>query len=449
MRYKDTEQVENYFPLYVSLFFLTAFLWLIYFFSGEPSYTKSISILANLKSLTESGSFYSLTDPIPLVLLYHWQHLSGLNYVPAYYSMIAFMFSLSLHLVFFLSKKNKLKMNQLLSLYMIALVPYMFETPLKFFNELFVFNLFLLLMVFVKEISLRNIVLFLGYLWAAFIADLVSAILFTSIFITFFSLKKSHEMRMKTTVFYKKKNFALIALLVYFAVFLFAIALISFRGFFNQSSLMYLLFNWFELLRYLIPLAGLIFIVSFLVSKEKELNSAISTGVILVISSLMIYHDLGKRENVLADLVEQKNRIIGLRDHGMIPPKVNIFADSLLSDFMYFHTGFKLKVSGSQEDKNRENRIPGRRDFIVISGIWAADRKEIDKNYKIGDYYKYFQLNQRTVVMNLVLFDRIVTRKIPPAASLVLQKVKELYNNEKETGYDLYRQKSIRLFSNQ
>jgi len=429
MRYSATRNDGNVLHQFASVIILTLLLWLVYTFSGELSFANSYTTLSNLKSYTESGKFISPSEPLPVVILYYWKHVTGLNYLTAFHLFVALLFSLVIHLVFSLLQQSKWKMNQYFSLFLIATIPYFYEIPFVMFNELVVVFVFALLMKIAKE---WNLVSFFGIFLLAYISinsALLAGIFFVSAYFIFLTVKKGREQRMKTTVFFKKKDIPGMMLIAYF-IFLVVLLIWAVKSdFFGVSGFSFVVSRYFFLLRYLLPLVLAMALVSFLFNEEKELNGSISTAIIIVLAAVCVYYDTRKKEFNPDELHGLKKQVDALRASGKISSRL-IYGDSLHRDFMYFHTSLLVQTRG----------IPDKRDFLIVPGIWKADRKEIDNNYKIDSYYQYYQLDNRTVLMNRVLFDRIIKNNSPAAVAFLLKE--RMYNkNEKETAYELYLKK--------
>lgn len=144
----DLERSNKANPIFIflSAIGLAVILSVLYNWFGEPLNPEAMEVLANLRSLTEEGKFFSDQPPLPFLVLNLWKSITGLNYTTSFFSLSAFIFSLGIHCIGFTLQREKWKPNHYLFCYLSAITPLTYSIPLVFYPELF--SLFFLLILF-------------------------------------------------------------------------------------------------------------------------------------------------------------------------------------------------------------------------------------------------------------------------------------------------------------
>lgn len=328
--------------------------------------------LANLRAITEGSVFFGYEEPMSILFLYFWKTLFGLNYLTAFQTLSALLFSLCLHLIMLLFRKGDWKLNHYFLVYFSAYLPYSHEFPTVYFNEL-LGTLFILLLFHTFRLeTILDLLLLPVLIIITFMADLRFFLLGFTIFVVIQSLIGMGKMKSRTTVFYKRKNIPLIVLLSYLGMVILFLVFSSITDFFGESSFFGLVGYWFRVVVYILPAFLLLFVGNILLGTEKELRTMAFT-VILVISifGIILLNYSRYNPNLQKDIEIQKNELV------RIQPQIlglgNIYVDPILSNYLYFQT--KL-VTQHFQSKTKTNT-----DLLYVSDIWQADINEIEKKY--------------------------------------------------------------------
>lgn len=132
--------------LFLSVIGLTVVLSVLYNWFGEPLNPEAMEMLANLRSLTEEGKFFSDQPPLPFLVLSLWKSVTGLNYTTALFTFSAFIFSLGIHWIGLIFQREKWKPNHYILCYLSAITPLTYSIPLVLYPECL--SLFFLLILF-------------------------------------------------------------------------------------------------------------------------------------------------------------------------------------------------------------------------------------------------------------------------------------------------------------
>lgn len=358
-------------------FFLSIFILFIIFsiyLSLRPILADlhAYVFLANLRAITEGSVFFGYEEPLSILFLYFWKTIFGLNYLTAFQTLSAVLFSLCLHLILLLFKKGDWKLNHYFLVYISAFLPFSHEFPIVYFNEL-LGTLFILLLfhTFRLETAL-DLLLFPILVLVSFMTDLRFFLLVFTIFVVIQCLRGMGNMRSRTTVFYKRKNIPQIILLSYLgAVFIFLV-FSSISNFFGESSFFSLVGYWFRVIVYILPAFLLLFVGNILLGTEKELRTMTFTVILgISILGIVLLNYSRYNPNLQKDLEIQKNELV------RIQPQIlglgNIYVNPILSNYLYFQT--KLVTQHFQP------REKSKTDLLYVSDIWQADINEIEKKY--------------------------------------------------------------------
>jgi len=420
---------ENPFKILASILVLSGVLLLFYYLKGEPNRPQTYNHLANLKSLTEDKQLFSASDPVPTLILFFWKKISGTNYVPAFRTVSVFLFALFLHLSMRLFVRNEWKINHYGLIYLIAFLPYLNSVPEENYSELVTAIFILLIFLSFRLESILDVLLFAILTIFAFFSNFMTFLWGFSAFVI--KAGTLGAQRTKTTVFYKRKNIPKLILLVYLAVFFLAILILGLFGFFGDSSFRFIFQSLLNHFLGFGVIIGFIFIGQYLLKSEKELNSPVSTGILIVLIVISGIYVFRKDTAVsLNELVSQKNEIHAMRMKGLISKADRIFADKSLADFSYFHSKEKLSYLNFEE--------MGANDLLVVNGIWVADRNQIDKLFRSRKPL-YYPLNSTSVLMRKELVEKILPLQSKDDLQFRGKLLKYLSESKKRTRFDGFR----------
>ncbi len=366
---KDT---HNPIAFFTSVLFLGVCFFLYLYLRPVPPDPKTYVYLANLRALTESGVYFGPQEPLSILLLYFWKSLFNLNYLTTLQSLAAFIFSLSLHLILLLILKRQWKLNHYFLVYFSAFLPLSHEFPIVFFHELLGLLLILLIFHTFRMESILDLILFPVLVTAAFLADLRFFVLGFTVFAVFRSYLAGEKVRMRTTVFYKRKNIPYILLFGYLFCLISVLILFSYLDFFSPSSLKDLFIHWGKICLYLFPAFSTIFLGKVLLDTEKELRSPIFTSILIVITVSVILWNYSKyNPNSNSRLESEKDLLI--KSIPMLEGSTHAFIPPETAHFLYFKT--KIRMNYLIPEPAPPNS------YLRLEEIWQADINEINRLY--------------------------------------------------------------------
>ncbi|WCL47684.1 hypothetical protein [Leptospira sp. GIMC2001] len=405
-------------PLQFFLSILILFvIFLIFLFQRPvPANPETYSYLANLRAVTESGSFFGIDEPLPIMLLYFWKSLFSLNYLTAFQSLAALLFSISLHLLLLLFRKTQWKANHYFLVYLASFLPLSHEFPLTYFNELLGLVFILLIFHTFRMETFLDLLLFPALVIVAFFSDFRMFLLGFSIFTIYQGTKSMQAVRSRTTVFYKRKNIPFIIMISYFSVL--AVMLISFSAvdFFSQTSFYDLIAHWSLIIFHLGPCILILAIGNILLGTEKELNTRTFTGILIISIFAVIFYNYSsydsklddQLENIKEDYVRSQSRIQGIGQ---------VYSNPVLSNYLFFQTKIAHKYIGAS---TREDFS-----YLHIDDIWQADLNEINKRYTIkrkDRKVELYPLGQKSILISKTIEDRIAKE---PETNLYRKKLED------------------------
>ncbi|MFA4793580.1 hypothetical protein [Leptospira kirschneri] len=389
----DLERSNKANPIFIflSAIGLAVILSVLYNWFGEPLNPEAMEALANLRSLTEEGKFFSDQPPLPFLVLNLWKSITGLNYTTSFFSLSAFIFSLGIHCIGFTLQREKWKPNHYLFCYLSAITPLTYSIPLAFYPELF--SLFFLLILFLafRMETLGDIFLLIVCILGSFFSHFTVFFVGITIFIVKAGTVGIRERKKHQSVFFKRRNIPQLVLLVYLGIFLTLLTVLILTGFYGESSFE----NFYKLLwKYLLnfgPLFLILYLGNFLLKSEKELNTIAASTVLIVVLLVSAYFSVKpitginsvKLDTLIKDLVNLKNREVVRNDE-------KIYADLAVSSYVYFHSKQKLMFVRPKEWRNR--------DYLFLEEIWLADKREMLKRYTIKNSLFIFLSGEQILI---------------------------------------------------
>lgn len=385
----------------VSTIFLTGLLTLLYSWHGDPSNPESFGVLAELRSLSEEGIFFSYREPLPFLLLYVWKSVLGLNYVAAYLSFGAFFLSLAVHLCAYLLQRETWKLNHYLLCYVAAINPLSYGIPLYHLGELVSLSFLLLLFLSFRMETVLDLLL----LVSCTLLGLFSHFTFFLVGFTIFVVKAGtvgiQEKKKQQSVFFKRRNIPKLFLFGYLSFFALLLILLGNLDFYGPHSFSFL---WKAIWSYLLGFGSLVLVLfagTFLLRSEKELNSlpaSIAAFFLIVLSGYFSVRPIvGLDKAKLSALAKD---VSALRGRLVVDPEERIYASPEIASYVYFSTKQKLSYSGSSEIRDK--------DYILLSEVWAVDRKLLQREVKAKNAPFLF-LSGEKILVNGFLWKRIQT----------------------------------------
>ena len=399
MNYLERNNNETLLHTIISSVILFASLWFAASYRNYP-FSDSYIYLANLKSLLSGGSLIFDVPVVGTWIMAGVVSVTG-DVMAAYYAYNALVYSVMLHLAMLFFRKEKWLMNHYLSVYMIAFIPYFFSHGFDGDNSVLAFAILFLLLHFVRAGDNWLILVPFG-LFALFLTGLDLFILNFSLLLVYLRIKNIESRKAHSSVFFKRKDFFLYFIIIYIVAVITFIIYAASTGFFDGGLLNKMLHASVYLFA-----AGALLVANFLLGSEKELNNRVSTVILLVGTAILAYYSV----NRLADRSDLKKL------SGIVRPADRIFADKNNAAYNWFTSGESINY------RNLEEAASG--DYILLNDVWAADRKDINENFRITRR-TYFLIDERSILVRKLLFDAIITRNIPVAVAL---KARELKSN--------------------
>ncbi len=388
----------------LSVLFLTGLLILLYSWHGDPSNGESFRILAELRSLSEEGRFFSFQEPLPYLLLFLWKSIFGLNYIPAYVSFAAFFLSLAIHLCAYLMEKETWKLNHYLICYLAAINPLTYGVPLHMLGELVSLTFLLLLFLSFRMDTVLDLIL----LVSCTLLGLFSHFTFFLVGFTIFIIKAGtvgiQAKKRQQSVFFKRRNLPKLFLFGYLSFFALLLILLGNLNFYGPHSFAYMGQTIWTYLLGFGSLILILFVGTFLLRSERELSSlpaSIGIFFVIVLSGYFTVHPIiGEDKEKLNSLAKD---IISLRGRLVIDPDERIYASPEIASYLYFYTKQKLSFTGSAGIRDK--------DYLLVPEVWAVDRKLLLREVKAKNTPFLF-LSAERVLINGFLWKRIQTDPI-------------------------------------
>ncbi|MBE7413401.1 MAG: hypothetical protein HS129_15300 [Leptospiraceae bacterium] len=425
---------ENPFKILSSILALSVIVFIFFTLKGDPSNPETFQHLSNLKSVTEEGSLFSATEPIPIYTLSIVKKIFRANYIPIFRTISVFFFAIFLHLSMKLFVKDKWNLNHYIILYLVAFLPYINSIPEKYFGELVSAIVLISIFLTFKMESILDIILFVLLTLLAFFSNFMTFLFGYSGFVIKASILGAR--RTKVTVFYKRKNIPKLILLVYLSLFFLILLTLGVFDFFGKHSFHFIFHSFLDhLLSFGISL-GIVYVGQFLLKSEKELNSPVSTGILIILIAVSGIYNFKKEGFNLSELNLQKNEIHSLKMRGVISKADQVYSDKFLADFAYFYSKEKLKYHNLEEMKAN--------DFLVVNGIWTSDRNQIGKLFH-SNKPLFYPLSSTSVLMRKELIEKILQSKEELPFKGKLQKV--LNEFEKRTPFDNFKFSLYSIFN--
>ncbi|MGJ4754497.1 hypothetical protein [Leptospira kmetyi] len=361
--------------LFLSSIGLATVLSVLYNWFGEPLNPEAMGILANLRSLTEEGKFFSDEAPLPFLVLNLWKSITGLNYTTAFFSLSAFIFSLGIHLIGVTLQREKWKPNHYILCYLSAITPLTYSMPLVFYPELF--SLFFLLILFLafRMETLGDIFLLVVCILGSFFSHFTVFLVGMTIFVTKAGTVGIRERKKHQSVFFKRRNIPQLVLLVYMGAFLALLTVLITTNFYGENSFE----TFYKLLWSYVanfgPLFLILYIGNFLLRSEKELNTISASAALIVILLVSAYFSVKPTSGINATKLSAFTKdLVNLKSREVIQTDEKIYASPAVSSYVYFHSKQRLFPIQPKEWKNR--------DYLFLEEVWLADKREMLKRYK-------------------------------------------------------------------
>jgi len=388
--------------------------------------------LANLRSLTEEGGFYSAREPLPFVILLFWKKISGLNYIPAFLSLAGIFYSLFLHLFLLLLRKDSWGRNHYLFLLLAAFLPFSYIFPTTFFPETVCLVFILLVFLTFRFEKLTDLLVFPLLTLLAFFSSFTMFYLGFSFFVIFSGIRGARKQAKKTSVFYKKRNIPFIFVTSYLIFFVISLLLISYFHFLGENSVSFLFGEWLTLAKYLFLPLLILGIGHILLKTEKELNTytaSVVTLILIAISIFFIYRDLTKSDK---EPWEAKTNSI---------TKAFGQATILKSDPIYLPKEFSYALYFMTETKTNYLRLADEnpKTFLYVTGIWSQDVLLIQKSLlgkRGGRVLGLISLGEDSILIQKGLLERL--RTVPALDFIVKKSIETWQSFEPTNGYHRY-----------
>jgi len=402
--YKERKPL-NPIAFFLSIFILFGIFWLYLNLRPVLADPESYIFLANLRAITEEGAFFSWEEPLPVLLVFFWKSIFGMNYLTSFQSIAALLFSVNLHLILLLFRKGEWKFNHHFLVYISAFLPYSHEFPILHFHELVGLTFLLLIFHTFRMETLLDLFLFPALLLVSFFTDLRMFIIGFTIFIVWSCLRAMSSNKSRTTVFYKRKNIPFIILSSYLLGLFITLILFSIFDFFGDSSFTKLIIHSSTMLFYLAPAFFLLLVGNILLGTEKELNTRTFTGILVACILVAVYFNYSNYDETMDDLLESKKEDF-IRSQSLVSNRSIIYSDPITSHYVYFATKIKNRF---YEIESRDSNS-----YLYLDDVWQADLVDINKRYparKRDRRIELIPLGNRSAFLNKNLQDRIVSDK--------------------------------------
>ncbi|WP_135760003.1 hypothetical protein [Leptospira idonii] len=396
--------------------------------------------MANLRSLTEEGGFYSAREPFPFLILVFWKKISGLNYIPAFLSLAGFFYSLFLHLFLLLLRREAWGRNHYLLTFLSAFLPFSYGFPTAYFPETVALVFILLVFLTFRLEKLTDLLVFPALTLLAFFSSFTMFYLGFSFFVVFSGIRGARKQAQRTSVFYKKRNVPFIFLTSYLVFFFLSLFLISYFDFFGPSSLRYLFGEWLMESKLVFLPVLILGVGHILLKTEKELNTytaSIVAVILIAVSIFFIYRDLTKTEKEpwevrSSGITKAYGQAALLKSDPIYLPKEFAYA-------LYFSTHTKSFYHKTKEESPKS--------FLYVTGIWPQDVLLIQKTLlgkRGGRLAGLVPLGEDSILIQKSLSDRL---KAYPALDFIGKKVYEVWEELPGiTLYQMYLQKQQNYF---
>ncbi|PKA16260.1 hypothetical protein [Leptospira haakeii] len=424
----DLERNRKANPALISLstLFLTGLLTLLYSWHGDPSNGESFRTLAELRSLSEDGKFFSFREPFPFLLLSFWKSIFGLNYIPAYLSFGAFFLSLGIHLCAYIMERETWKLNHYLFCYLAAINPFSYLVPLNMLGELVSFSFLLVLFLSFRMETVVDLLILVSCTVLGFFSHFTFFLIGFTIFVIKAGTVGIREKKKQQSVFFKRRNLPKLFLFGYLSVLVLGIILLGNLNFYGAHSFG---FMGQAVWKYLLGFGSFIlilFVANFLLRSEKELNSlpaSIGIFALIAISGYFTIRpilgvDKIKLNSLAKDVTSLKGRLIVDQDE-------RIYVSPETSAYLYFISKQKTHFTSYPEIREK--------DYILLSEVWAVDRKLLQREVKAKNT-PYLFLSGERVLINGFLWKRIQTD--PSLKTLKARSIEAKSELSDQKGYD-------------
>ncbi|EKS07727.1 hypothetical protein [Leptospira santarosai] len=377
--------------LFLSVIGLAVVLTVLYNWFGEPLNPEAMEMLANLRSLTEEGKFFSDQPPLPFLVLNLWKSITGLNYTTALFTLSAFIFSLGIHWIGLILQREKWKPNHYILCYLSAITPLTYSIPLVFYPEcLSLFFLLILFLAFRME-TLGDIFILVVCILGSFFSHFTVFLVGFTIFVVKAGTLGIRERKKHQSVFFKRRNMPQLVLLAYMGVFSTMLIVLIVTNFYGANSFEVFYRLLWSYLANFGPLFIILYVGSFLLKSEKELNTVAASAVLIVILLVSVYFSVKPTSGLnAAGLGAFTKDLMSLKNRGVIQTDEKIYASPSVSSYVYFHSKQRLQSIRPKEWKNR--------DYLFLEEIWLADKREMLKRYKFKNPQFVFLSGERILI---------------------------------------------------
>ncbi|PJZ52833.1 hypothetical protein [Leptospira adleri] len=429
----DLERSNKANPIYLflSAIGLSVVLSVLYNWFGEPLNPEALNVLANLRSLTEEGKFFSDQAPLSFFILDFWKSITGLNYTTAFYSLSAFVFSFCIHVIGLILQREKWKPNHYLICYLSALTPLTFSMPLYFYSELFSLSFLLILFLAFRMETLGDIFLLAVCILGSFFSHFSVFLYGMTVFVIKAGTVGIKERKKHQSVFFKRRNIPQLVLLVYMGALLALLTILVNIDFYGERSFeSFYRLGW----NYLInigPLFLILYIGSFLLRSEKELSTIAASAVLFVALLVSAYFSVKPTTGINSvKLGAFTKDLLNLKSREVIQTDERIFASPAVSSYVYFHSKQRLVSLKPKEWKNR--------DYLFLEEVWLADKRDLIKRYKFKNP-QYVFLSGEQILVTGFLTKVIVGEKENTQIKIQVEKANsQLLSKNGEAGFNRF-----------
>jgi hypothetical protein len=382
--YTEKETKQNFLATLSSVFLLTIILYLVYNFKTDLKNQDSFFHLVNLKSYAEENFLKIPTEPFLYLVILFFKKVFFMSIDASYLFVSALSLSLFLHQILFLFNRSIWQTNHYIGVYLVSSLPFVSNLPTSYLQELVCLNFILQLTIQTNLETMRNLLLVFVLSVISFFASIPMFMFGYTLYIMLVSLYFMGKQKAKTTVFYKRKNKALVFMLVYLGLFLLVIILMSYFQFFGQSSFGFILSKfWKYTYRFISPII-LLLVINYLLGNEKELHFRVTTILLVLFTVLGFYFSYKTKSDFSEQIDKLHKPITELYSSGKLLKGQYIFADIDLADYSYYFYNQKLFLTEFSKLKKD--------DYILVKNL-QNEKALVDKSFK-SKISPYIKLNQ-------------------------------------------------------
>ena len=382
--YTEKETKQSFLATLSSVFLLSIILYLVYNFKTDLKNQDSFFHLVNLKSYVESANLRIPTEPFLYLIILFFKKFFFMSVDASYLFVSALSLSIFLHQILFLFNRSIWQTNHYIGVYLVSSLPFVSNLPTSYLQELLCLNFILQLTIQTNLETMRNLLLVFILSIITFFVSIPMFMFGYTLYIMLVSLYFMGKQKAKTTVFYKRKNTALLFMLGYLAFFLIGIILLSYFQFFGQSSFSFIISKfWKYSYRFISPII-LLLVINYLLGNEKELHFRITTILLVLFTVLGFYFSYKTKSDISEQVDKLYKPISELYSSGKLLKGQYIFSETDLADYSYYFYNQKLFLTEYSKLKKD--------DYILVKNL-ANEKTILDKSFK-SKISPYIKLNQ-------------------------------------------------------